>query len=264
MGNRFWHIGNCSLFRQLAPDQLSYLEHSARLRSFCKGEFVYLPHDPTQLVFLLAAGRVRLCTNTPDGKQAILGFIEPGEIFGELALLQDSGQEDRAEAVTDCTVVSMSADAIRKTMDNSPNLALGVTKLMGFRRTRIERRLRSLLFRSNRDRLILLLIDLADQYGKKMNGQISLGIALSHQDLASIIGATRESTTLILGELQSIELIELSRQKIIINDLARLAAIVDSAVPVVANSSKVEDETNRFLTGRPLHPVGNLGKSPDV
>lgn len=82
MGEHHWHIKNCRLFERLSADQLSRLEKRARMRRFAKGVPVYLPSDTASSVFLLAEGRVKLCSVTPDGKQAILAFIEPGELSG--------------------------------------------------------------------------------------------------------------------------------------------------------------------------------------
>jgi len=249
MAKLIWHVGNCSLFQQLSAAQLLQLEQKSRSRTFRKGAAVYLPSDQADSVFLLAEGRIRLCSITPDGKQAIMGFVEPGEVFGELALFQATNHEERAEAATDSTVVLLSGELLRQCMENSPQLAIGVTKLIGLRRARIERRLRSLLFRSNRDRLIQLLLELAEQYGQKHTLGIFIGISLTQQDLASIIGATRESVTMILGDLKSEGLIQVARQKIFILDIASLAAVVQTQPPSVNAVSRAEQNANQFRTG---------------
>jgi CRP/FNR family transcriptional regulator, cyclic AMP receptor protein len=253
MAKAFWHIGNCSLFQQLSATQLACLESKARSRVFPKGAAIYLPTDQADCVFLLAEGRIRLCSITPDGKQAILGFIEPGEVFGELALFHSNSHEERAESATTSTVVLLPGEVVRQFMENCPQLAIGITKLIGFRRARIERRLRSLLFRSNRDRLIQLLLELADQYGKKHALGILIGISLTHQELASIIGATRESVTMTLGDLQSEGLIQVARQKLVIMEIARLAGIVQMQVPSVGEVSRSESNSILFRAGNPDH-----------
>ncbi len=254
MAKALWHVGNCSLFQQLSPAQLTILEQKARLRTFAKGSAIYLPSDQADSVFLLAEGRIRLCSNTPDGKQAIMAFVEPGEVFGELALFHSSNHEERAEAATNATVILLPGDEVRQFMENCPQLAIGVTKLIGFRRARIERRLRSLLFRSNRDRLIQLLVELAEQYGKKHPLGIAISISLSHQELASIIGATRESVTMILGDLQSEGLLQVSRQRLLILDLYRLASMVQLTAPSVGDVSRSESKSMQFRMGDHKRP----------
>ena len=249
MTKAIWHVGNCSLFQQLSADQLAHLEQRARSRTFPKGAAVYLPADQADAVFLLAEGRIRLCSITPDGKQAILGFVEPGELFGELALFQTTNHEERAEAAIVSTVILLPGDLVRRCMEENPQLAIGVTKLIGFRRARIERRLRSLLFRSTRDRLIQLLLELAEQYGKKHASGIFVGISLTHQELASIIGATRESVTMILGDLKTDGLLQVARQKLIISDIERLARVAQMQPPSVGEISRTESNALQFKSG---------------
>ncbi len=224
MAQTFWHIRNCSLFGRLSDQQLQRLEQRSRMRKFPKGSSIYLPADTADSAFLLAEGRIRLCATTPEGKQSILAFIEPGELFGELALIEQGEREERAEAVVGSVVVLIPGDEMRAMMEESAQLTLGVTKLIGLRRKRIERRLRSLLFRNNRDRLTHLLTELAEQYGTATSEGIELGIRLSHQDLASIIGATRETVTNLLGEMQNERLLKIRRQRLVVLDLPRLAA----------------------------------------
>ncbi len=236
MAEQIWYIKNCQLFERLAAEQLARLEKRARVRRFARGGTVYLPSDCGDAVFLLAEGRVKLSSLTPDGKQAILAFIEPGEIFGELSLLAQAEREEHAEAMVASTVVLLPVDAFTELMNESPQLALGITKLVGLRRQRIERRLKSLLFRSNRDRLVQLLLDLAGQYGKSTDDGIHLGIPLSHQDLASVIGATRETVTNLLGELQLERLIKIARQRILVRDMTRLAACIEASPPALPSS----------------------------
>ncbi|MEZ6134052.1 MAG: cyclic nucleotide-binding domain-containing protein [Pirellulaceae bacterium] len=87
MAKTFWHIQNCSIFARLDNQQLQTLELRSRVRKFPKGTSIYLPTDAADAAFLVGEGRVRLCSTTPEGKQSILAFIEPGELFGELAVV---------------------------------------------------------------------------------------------------------------------------------------------------------------------------------
>lgn len=201
------------------------------MREFPRNSPIFLPHDAADGIFLLGQGRVRICSNTADGKQAILAFIDPGEIFGELALIQGGEREERAEAAVDSTIILLPGDELRQLLEESAALSLGVTKLIGLRRKRIERRLRNLLFRSNRDRLGHLLLELTELYGRSVEEGVLLDIKLSHQELASIIGVTRETVTTLLGEMQLEGLLLISRQKVVIRNLRRLSTSLDASIP---------------------------------
>jgi CRP-like cAMP-binding protein len=166
-----------------------------------------------------------------------LAIIDPGELFGELAMLDAGQREEFAEAMETSTVVLMPGDEIRRLMEESPQLSLGVTKLMGMRRRRVERRLKSLLFRSNRERLVHLLLELAEKYGQPCSEGLRIGIKLSHQDLASIIGSTRETVTVVLGELQTEKNVIIKRRQIILARPDILAAAIGAPQPGVSEPS---------------------------
>lgn len=246
---RLWYIKRCRLFEKLTPQQLARLERRARVRRFPKRTPVYLPTDAADGVLLLAEGRVKLCSVTPEGKQAILAFIEAGELFGELSLVGEAEREEHAETVDASTVILLPGDELSSLMTESAQLTLGVTKLIGWRRKRVERRLKTLLFRSNRERLVHLLLDLAEQYGTAAPEGVLLSIKLSQQDLASIIGATRETVTVLLGELQLDGLLKVTRQRVVIRDPKRLAECVGTRPP------KIPEPTSAPQTGMAVAPL---------
>ena len=251
MPQQVWYVRDCSLFQRLSAEHLGRLERCARMREFPRNSTIFLPSDIADGVFLLGQGRVRICSNTADGKQAILAFIDPGELFGELALIQGGEREERAEAAVDYMVILLPGDELRQMLEDSASLSLGVTKLIGLRRKRIERRLRNLLFRSNRDRLGHLLLELTEQYGKTVDDGVLLNIKLSHQELASIIGVTRETVTTLLGEMQLEKLLLISRQRVVIRDLRRLSACLDTSVPPLPDK-KEADSRAPMASPRPL------------
>jgi len=108
-------------------------------------------------------------------------------------------------------------------MTSQLDVALGVTKLIGLRRRRIENRLRNLLFTSNQQRLNHLLLDLADQFGVAVEDGIRLGLSLTHQEVANLIGTTRETVTIMLGKMKAEGLVSGKRQSVVLTDIGRIA-----------------------------------------
>ncbi len=241
MDEKFWYLKNCSLFECLSDEHVRRLEARAKARNFKRSALVYVPSDQGDCVLLLISGRVKIFHNTQDGKQAVLAIIDPGELFGELAIaaLEEEQREEYAETMEASTIVLVPADEIKRLAAEHHSLSVGITKLMGLSRRRVERRLKSLLFRSNRERLVHLLFDLAEKYGKyTKDGGISLGIHLSHQELASIIGSTRETVTLVLGELQSEGVISISRRDLVLCQAGRLAEMIEMPIPKIKTSKE--------------------------
>ncbi len=223
MTERIWCIKKCRMFEQLSAADLSFLESRARVKTFPRNSSVYFPSDAADSIFVLVEGRIRLYSITPDGKQAILALVEPGEIFGELALLGSSERDEHAQAVGTSKVVSLPREIVETVLLRNADLSLAITKFVGLRSKRLERRLRNLLFRSNRERLVGLLCELLEQYGRRIDEGLLIDIKLSHQDLAGLIGITRESVTLSLGELQLERMITVGRQRIVVLNAEKLA-----------------------------------------
>jgi CRP-like cAMP-binding protein len=237
MSEKLWFLKKCPLFVEVSERDLQRVEGASRARVVERGHPIYLPADAAETVYLLASGCAKICHLTADGKQSLLALIEPGELFGELALFEPGQREEYAEAVERSTVVQIPAAVIHDLLASHPQVSLGVTKLFGLRRRRIERRLKNLLFYSNRERLTHLLLELAEQYGVRGSDGIRLRIQLSHQDLANVIGSTRETVTVVLGEMQQEGLIRIGRRKLWITDADRLARSVQRTAPELPAAS---------------------------
>jgi CRP-like cAMP-binding protein len=235
MSDNYWFIKKCNLFTHLSSADIAGLESRSRMRKLKRGEPVYLPHEEADGILLVTEGRVKICHTTPDGKQSILGFVDAGEIFGELALVSDQPRNEYAETTEKTTLVLLPKRELTIVTQKYPSIALGVSKLIGIRRQRIERRLRNLLFRSNRERIIHLMLELTEKYGQRVDDGVHLGIRLSHQDMASIIGSTRETVTVVLGQLQSEGLVTISRRRLTLTDLETLAREVNEPCPLLPN-----------------------------
>ena len=88
MPEKLWHLKTCELFGRLSPEQIQRIESRSRSRTFPARSPVYLPSEKADSVFLLTKGLVKVCHLTGDGKESILAFVEPGELFGELAIFE--------------------------------------------------------------------------------------------------------------------------------------------------------------------------------
>jgi CRP-like cAMP-binding protein len=231
MSETIWFLKRCPLFEGLTPPQRHRLEGRAVLRNFRRGEIIYFPTEPGRSVLLLARGRVKIRSVTPEGKETILAFIDEGELFGELALLDEQPRNEYAEAVGDCRVIALLREDLLWLMAQRPDVALSLTKLVGLRRRRIENRLRNVLFRPTRERLLSLLQELLEFHGRPAGGAWEIGLRLSHQELANLIGATRETVTLALGQFQREGLIRVNRRLITVVDRRRLEAAANGLPP---------------------------------
>lgn len=227
MKGALWYLKRCGLFEGLTPAQAERLNRGARVRRFPRRALVYSPTEPGQSVLVVAEGRIKIKDLTADGKETILAFIEEGEVFGELALLDGEARQEYAEAAEDSQILMMPRDDVLWLMAARPDVALSVTKLIGLRRRRIENRLRNLLFLSGRERTVRILLELLASHGERTGNRGLIRLPLSHQDLASLVGLTRETVTVVLGQLQAEGLIEVRRRQVAVVDYQCLAGARD-------------------------------------
>ncbi|MCI0458207.1 MAG: Crp/Fnr family transcriptional regulator [Gemmataceae bacterium] len=223
MQTKLWYLKRCDLFERLTPEQAERLDRRAFLLTFKRRSLIYSSTEPGQSVMILASGRVKIKDITQEGKETILAFIEEGEIFGELALLDSQPRGEFAEAVEDSQVLVIPREELLWLMEQRTDVSLSVTKLVGLRRRRIENRLRNVLFLPSRERMVRLLLELVESHGERRGNACEIRLPLSHQDLASLIGLTREMVTRVLGELQAEGLVEIRRRRITVIDCKHLS-----------------------------------------
>lgn len=231
MQQTIWHLQRCDIFSELSTESLEKIEPRCRSRKFPARTPIYLPSEVADSVFLLTSGMAKICNLTSDGKQSILAFVEPGELFGELAVFERERREEYVESIEPSTLVRIPIAAMQELVEQNHRVALSLTKMIGLRRHRIERRLKNLLFLPNRERLIHLLLDLADQFGVHDSQGVKLRIKLAHQEVANLMGSTRETVTILLGHLKDEGLIEVGRKRIVLLDAPQLASQVHRKAP---------------------------------
>lgn len=232
MADLITELRQCGLFRSLSVLDASRLARHARTRDYARNAVIYAPSDPGNCVMVLVRGRVKIKVpgaarvdgaHAGDGaRETVLAFIGEGDTFGELALLDGKPRRDCAEAVEDSQVLIVPRPALLGLVEGHPDLALAIARLIGQRRQRIEARLADLLFSSSRERMVRILLELAETHGERSGDRVEIRLPLSHQDVAGLIGVSRETATIALGELHAAGFVEMSRLRIAITDLPRL------------------------------------------
>lgn len=228
MKNKLWHLKQIRLFADLPADTMEHLDRVAGMKAVKRRQPIYLPGDLGDAVYLLKSGRVKISRLSPDGKELTLAILEPGEIFGEADALQGAPRDEVAEALEDTVLCIVPRSEFEALLQRTPGLALRLTKLIGLRLRRIESRVEDLVFRDVPTRLAHLLLDLARDLGVEDQRGLLLRARLSHRDLANLIGSTRETVSLTLGEFRREGLVETEGRQIVIRNregLARLAEL---------------------------------------
>lgn len=206
---KLWYLKNVNLFHGMSDSQMRMVEERTVMREIRRKEVLYLPGDAGDRVYLLKRGVVKISTLTDDGKEIILALMRPGEVFGEESVLEDAPRDHMAEAYEDALICVIARQDFLGMLRAHPEMAFKVTKLVGFRLKTLRNRVEGLLFKGAPARLAQTLLDLARDHGIKDDEGVLLPLKLSQQDLASLIGVTRESVNLALADFRGRGLVEM-------------------------------------------------------
>jgi CRP/FNR family transcriptional regulator, cyclic AMP receptor protein len=199
------------IFSGLSPEEVSRIAARAHSLRRARGEFVYMPGERAECVYILKQGRVKLSVLSESGKEIAIDIIQPGEIFGEFALVDGSPRTNMAQALDDTLMWVFGKRDFTQLLSGQAKLAMSYIRLVGDRRRRMEKKLSDITSKDVPARVCELLHELA--VGDCESGPPALDflVPLTHQDVASLIGASRQTTTSVLNDLERRGVIELGR-----------------------------------------------------
>lgn len=220
---KLWHLENFNLLKSLSLMEKMKMSKKVRDSKIKKGEYIYFPEDPSSSIFFLKTGRVKIGSYSDDGKEIIKAILGPGEIFGELSLVGEGKRRDFAISLDNNVMLcAIGMDDMEEMMEKNSKLGLKITKLIGFRLQKIERRLESLIFKDARTRIVDFIKDIGKESGTPVGNEILVKHHLTHQDIANITATSRQTVTTVLNELKEQNLLYLERNKFLIRDITKL------------------------------------------
>lgn len=216
MKNEIDDLKKIKLFDMLNEEQLEQIASLLLKRFYKAGRIIFVEGEPGEAVFFLKSGRIKVTRADSEGRQQILHFINPGEMFAEVVLFGDGDYPATAEVIEDAEVRLIRNKDMEKLILEHPNIALGFLKVMAQRLRFAQRQINELALMTTTGRLASMLLYLAADQGIKTEKGTKINISLTKQDLAHLIGTTRETANRILSDFRKQKLIEVDKQEIII------------------------------------------------
>ncbi|MDR3709794.1 MAG: Crp/Fnr family transcriptional regulator [Capsulimonadaceae bacterium] len=217
------YIRRAPLISTLPVELQTDLERAGEERSYRRRQIVFMADQLNDYVYLLSSGRVKLVRVSPTGREITLYIVNPMEFFGEAHLFDDNVSYDMtAEVLEDADVVVFRRTEIVEALTRSPESMRELTILQANRRAQAENRLTEYVFYDVPTRVARLLTRLSSTHGRYSKGGSLIRLKLTHQEIANLIGSTRETTTLILNDFRRRGLIELQGRRIVVSDSAGL------------------------------------------
>ncbi|MDQ4489263.1 Crp/Fnr family transcriptional regulator [Sinomonas sp. ASV486] len=213
------------LFADLSAAEVAEMDLMAPSKLLRRGELLYSQAQPVSALFILKTGRIRVFRVAEDGKALTLAILEPGAVFGEMVLVGQRMYDSYAEAIEDSRVCQLGVEDVERFLLSDPRIAVRVSRLLGERVAELEGRLADLALRPLPARVASTLLSMAGSPAPSRFGRTTPTVRLTHEQVAGLLGATREATSKVLSEFASRGLIRQGRGRIGLQDPAGLRAI---------------------------------------
>lgn len=212
-------LGTVPLFTGLDRAELESFAELTRERSYPRGSVILFENDPGDSLFVVRSGRVKVVLIGEDGREVILGVLGVGQHFGELALIDDHPRSAHVIAMEDASLIVLRRDDFRRRVESSPSVAWSLLAELSRRLRRADDKIGGLVLLDVPGRIARLLLDLSEESG---TNQIEK--SLTHQTIAQMIGASRETVSRAMKEFQDSGWISVERRRISLADRQALVS----------------------------------------
>jgi CRP-like cAMP-binding protein len=220
-----WYLKKIPLFQDLSHDTMHRLVTCIEMREVRRRQVIYLPGDPGQAVFFVNGGRVKISKVTRDGKELTLAYRGPGEVFGELVMIDGGPREEMAEAMENALITELERSEFERLVQKEGMIGFRLAKVIAQRRREVENKIEQLIFKDVNAKLAELLLRLATEYGIEDSRGTLVSLKITHQEMANLIGSTRETVSLTLSQFKRKGLIQTDGRKVILADREGLRAL---------------------------------------
>lgn len=222
-----WFLENIDVNGIFCPDKMGEKMPSHDHKIFAKSEYIYLPNDESDKIYLITEGRVKIGNYADSGKEITKAILEKGELFGELAIVGEGKRRDYAYAVEKVEVCCLSLEDVKSLLKDHSSFSIFFMRLIGSRALELEKRLESLVFKDSRSRIVEFLLEMIEKKGQRVGYEWVIRKFLTHQEIANLTATSRQTVTTVLNELRNNEIITFDRKRLLIRDLDKLKAEMD-------------------------------------
>ena len=216
------YLKQVSLFANLADEDVHELMTAAKRRAFRSGEVIFHRDDPGQVLYMIKDGKVKICIISPDGQEISLAVFGKGECFGEFALLDGLPRSADAIALEKVECYTLQRSDFHNAIMKNPKIAIQVLEALTKRLRNTDNMVEDLIFLDVYGRVAKKLLELADAHGVKTDDGVRIEVRLTQQELASMVGASRESVNKVMGYFSEKDFISTDKHRITLHRIADL------------------------------------------
>ncbi|MBO0780781.1 MAG: Crp/Fnr family transcriptional regulator [Ktedonobacteraceae bacterium] len=216
------YLKQVDIFVNLNDEEIQELMSVAKRRAFRAGEVIFHRDDPGQVLYVIKEGKVKISIISPDGQEISLVVFGKGDCFGELALLDGEPRSADAIAIERVECYTLQRADFHKAIMKNPKIGIQVLEVLSRRLRKTDRQVEDLIFLDVYGRVAKKLLELSEEHGVKVSDGTLIDVRLTQQELASMVGASRESVNKVMGYFTEKQYISKDRHRITIHRMADL------------------------------------------
>jgi CRP/FNR family transcriptional regulator, cyclic AMP receptor protein len=216
-------VRKAPLFTALDEAAAASLRASMDSVKIAKGSILFAEGDEGDHLYVIVEGKLKLGTSSGDGRENLLSILGPGEMFGELSLFDPGPRTSTATAVTDARLLSLGQEKLIPWLAENPQVALQLLARLAQRLRRTNEAVGDLVFSDVPGRVAKALIDLGERFGKQTDEGLFVHHDLTQEELAQLVGASRETVNKALADFAGRNWLKLDGRAVLITDFERLS-----------------------------------------
>lgn len=220
--SKFDFLRQISIFSELSDEFIAKIGTISVIRSYAKGRIIFMEGEPGEAFFFIKSGLVKIFKLSSDGREHILHILNEGHVFAEVTLFNKTVYPATAEVLEDAEIGMIRNSELERFMVENPAVSLQLIKYLNKRLIEAQVKVRNLALYDTYARTAQALVKLAEDYGKKTSKGVELDLGISRQELADIVGTTRETVIRALASFKKERAIDVDKNSIIILDMERV------------------------------------------
>lgn len=220
--DKYGYLRQISIFSELKDEFLEKIHHISLPRKYGKGRIIIMEGEPGEAFFYVKSGLIKISKLSSDGREHILHILNEGHIFAEVTLFNKTVYPATAEVLEDAEIGMIKNADLEKVIMENPELSLQLIRYLNKRLVEAHLKIRNLALYDTYGRTAQALVKLAEDYGKNSSKGIELDLNISRQELANIVGTTRETVIRALTTFKKEHSVDIDKNTITIIDMEKL------------------------------------------
>lgn len=215
-------LRSAPLFAALDEGAAMALRASTTETRLAKGQELFREGERGDRMFIIMEGKIKLGHTAADGRESLLAILGPGELLGELSLFDPGPRTATATALTESTLIALGHSSLRSWLTGRPEVAEALLQALAQRLRRTNEAMADLVFSDVPGRIAKVLLELGDKFGRQMPDGLHVTHDMTQEELAQLVGASRETVNKALADFASRGWIRLESRSVVLIDMERL------------------------------------------